>query len=207
MSKKPMLLLRDQTLIFIDVETSGLTPTVHEVLQIAVIRDDPTTGMVTRYETKIKPTRIGWAEPKALEVNGYTPEAWADSPSAKDVLTELKPWLEDGILVGHNVAFDRAFLEELFARHKDSIKLPHRTLDTYGLAYEHLAPCGLESLALDVIRKFLRWPLVGGHEAMRDAEDCRKLYHTLSRASWMKRAWWAFRNWFGKRLHKQEPSA
>lgn len=188
-----MLLLRDQTLIFVDVESTGLTPTTHEVLQVAVIREDPTTGTVTRFETKIKPTRIGWAEPKALEVNGYTPEAWADAPTAEEVLPLLRPYLEKGILVAHNVNFDRSFLEDLFARHKDSIKLPHRTLDTYGLAMEHLAPCGLDSLALDAIRKFLGWPLVGGHEAMRDTEDCRKLYHMLSRATWLDRFLWKLR--------------
>lgn len=167
-------------LCFIDTETTGLEPDLHEVIEFAVIRVDPVSGSQTSWSTKIKPEHIERAHPKALEVNGYTPEEWADAPLMSEVGHRIVELLRDGILVGHNCSFDEAMLKASLKRAGVEGRIPYHKVDTVTLAYEHLVPYGLPSLSLDNIRRFLGWSLDGAHTAMQDAEDAKRLYEILS---------------------------
>lgn len=172
--------LRDRPLAFIDVETTGLTPERHEVIEVAVVlqRRDKT---VEEWCTRVRPTRPEVAEPKALEVNGYAahPERWADAPVFSQVAAELAQRLEGAILVGHNISFDCAFLREEFLRCGSDFRVPHRKLDTYTLAYEHLACKGLDSLSLHAVCAFLGISNEGSHTALVDARRCRAVWNAL----------------------------
>lgn len=168
--------LSQKALAFIDTETTGLDPDLNDVIEFAVIRVTPEGGE-KRWQTKIKPENIETAHPKALEVNGYTEEKWADAPSMADAGPTIVEILRNSVLVGHNVSFDEAMLKANLKRAGVSGRIPYHKVDTVTLAYEHLVPYGLESLSLDNIRKFLGWSLEGAHTAMQDVEDARKLYH------------------------------
>ena len=80
-----------------------------------------------------------------------------------------------------NCSFDLDFLDEALRRAKSPAKLSHRKLDTYTLAYEHLAYKGLNSLSLDSICTFLGISNEGNHTALVDARRCREVWHTLLR--------------------------
>jgi DNA polymerase III epsilon subunit family exonuclease len=172
--------LREKPLAFIDVETTGLTPELHEVIEVAVIlqRQD---GTIDEWSTKVRPTRLEVAEPKALEVNGYAahPEKWADAPTFDQIADDLARRLGGAILVGHNVDFDFAFLREAFRRCGSTFQMPHRKLDTYTLAYEHLAPKGLDSLSLHAVCAFLKISNEDSHTALVDARRCREVWNWL----------------------------
>ena len=70
-------------LLFMDVETTGLNPNVHEVIEICLVETLPDGTIVQRFDSKIKPR--GPVDPKAAEVNGYTPEKWATAPPDYEV--------------------------------------------------------------------------------------------------------------------------
>lgn len=176
----PPLPLRDRPLAFIDTETTGLQALAHEVIDIAIIREWP-DGRLDEWSTKVWPTSIEVAEPIALQVNGYTPEAWADAPTFAEVQHEVVGRLQDCILVGHNVSFDLDFLTDALRRCGNRAKLPYHKIDTVTLAYEHLVPRGLTSLSLDSIRKFYGWSKDGAHTALVDARDARRVYRELVR--------------------------
>lgn len=166
---------------FIDTETTGLNPGEHVVIEFACILVDEKDGRryeVGRYATKIKPTgeEISRAHPKALEVNGYTPEAWADAPSIVDVAHKISAHLKDRVLVGHNVPFDEALLKAHISAHKIDARIGYRKVDTQVLAMEHLFPLGLKRASLDTIREFLGWSKDGAHTAMKDVEDTKRLF-------------------------------
>lgn len=173
-------------LCFIDTETTGLDPNKHEVIELAIIREEVplypwVRPMFDVWTTRIKPERIEDAEEKALEVNGYKahPELWVDAPLLRDVVPRLIEMFKEGIPTGHNVGFDTAMLNGNLARIGPERVPDHYKLDTITLAYEHLTPLGLKSLKLDRIREFLGWPKDRAHTALGDVEDTRRLFHLL----------------------------
>lgn len=168
---------------FVDVETTGLRPWEgQEIIEIAIITEYG-DGRVERYCTKIKPTRLEFAEVKALEVNGYNPEAWAHAPYMSEKIEEIYNILRKGIIVGHNVSFDCLFIDFELERYGLG-RCSYSKVDTITLAHEHLLPVGLRSVGLQGIRKYMGWSLDGAHTALVDAEDCRRLYHSLIRRTW-----------------------
>jgi DNA polymerase-3 subunit epsilon len=79
---------------FIDLETTGLDPVKHEILQIGIVRVDARTLTIhSQIELKVIPVRIIDAEAKALEVNGYREELWIDAVPLRDALMTIRPWL------------------------------------------------------------------------------------------------------------------
>lgn len=172
-------------LAFVDLETTGLDPEHHEIIEFAVVREDG-----TYVEFKVKPEHIETAHPKALEVNGYTPEAWEGAISQEEAAKHLAAWLEDSIIAGQNVKFDIGFLEAL--AEKTGVRIPTRYgIDTVTLAYEHLTPLGLSSLSLKNICEFLGIPPEpDDHRALNGARAAREVYFTLLRASALKRFKW-----------------
>lgn len=178
MPKTPLL---ERPLAFIDTETSGLNPILHEVLDVAIIRQRPDGMFMDEWSSKVAPVNIAEAEEIALQVNGYKdhPERWAGAPTFADVAHEVAARLDDCILVGHNVGFDLDFLQEALRRVGSTVKLPYHKIDTVTLAWEHLVPRGLSALSLDPIREFLGWSKDGAHSALVDARDARRLYNEL----------------------------
>lgn len=198
MTRRPYTPLPQKVRAFIDTETTGLVPGEEggEIIEIAIVREYP-GGISDRWSTKVRPQHIETADPKAIEVNGYTPEAWADAPTWEEVAEQVKHRLTDCICVGHNVSFDLDFIEAEMRRVGIKIRFYHR-IDTVTLAMEHLVPCGLTSVSFDNIRRFLGWPLEGRHSALLDALDAQRLYHLLDRAGHRKRLLWRLRHLFSQ---------
>lgn len=174
--------------LWIDTETTGLNPTTHEIIEIAIVVESVTpdgTGVVTSsWATKIAPERIEAADPKALQVNGYTPEAWAGVPTFAEVAPKIAELLASGSIVcGHNVGFDIGFIEAAFARIGSGVRIPYHRLDTVTLAYAAWNDTGTgPGLSLDKIRKHLGTSLQGAHSALKDAEDARAVYYAAKAA-------------------------
>ena len=102
----------------------------------------------------------------------------------KSEVGKIAEILSKGVIVGHNVRFDLGFVGHAMRHHGIDGRLSRHIVDTMTLAHEHLVPRGLKYLSLGAIRSFMDWSSVGAHTAMQDAQDCRKLYHALCRASW-----------------------
>ena len=169
--------------LWIDTETTGLDPVKGEVIEIAIVTETvaPDGGgtIIESWATKIAPERIEDASPKALEVNGYTPEAWAGAPTFAEVAPEIARRLASGSVVcGHNVGFDVGFIEAAFARIGSGVRIPYHKLDTVTLAYAAWNGTGTgPGLSLDKLRKHLGIPLEGSHSALKDALDARTVYY------------------------------
>lgn len=204
--------LSERPIAFVDVETTGLDPSRHEVIEVAVVFDEsvfrrlgaPWALRLRREEpdvavwhTRIRPERIGDADPGALRVNRYDPERWADAPTTSEIADTIVALLTrsgaDPVIVGHNVSFDRDFLNALLRNTGRKDRVSHHTVDTVALCYEHLVPCGLESLSLDNVRRFLGIPTEGSHAALKDAVDARDVYLRLTRSSTLRRLLWRLR--------------
>ncbi len=69
--------MNSKTIVF-DLETGGVEPRHPNIQLAAIVIDDATGGELGSFECKIKFNEAD-ADPKALEINHYTPEAWADA--------------------------------------------------------------------------------------------------------------------------------
>tara|TARA_R110000744_G_scaffold353146_1_gene459428 strand:+ start:2342 stop:3157 length:816 start_codon:yes stop_codon:yes gene_type:complete len=187
--------------LYIDIETTGLDPIEHEIIEIAIIEESH--GIIERWSTKIKPRHIQKAHPKALKVNGYSEEAWSRAPEMSAVIRMIVSKIDSKlrgpcVIIGHNPNFDLSFIKITLAAHGKYIPRL-RSIDTMTLAHEHLAPIGLKSLSMDSIRSFLNISSEGAHSALKDTEDVMKVYTLLCRATVLDRMIWKYkailRNW------------
>lgn len=172
-------------LAFVDVETTGLNPAIHEVIEISIIKVCPQKGETT-FTSKISPVYIEHAEPRALEINGYTAKEWRSAPTAEIVFARVADLLSGCILVGHNVRFDEEFISESCHRLGLRCRYDRRMIDTVTLSLEHLH--NLDSVSMDSIRDYFGW--CSGHRAQIDVQQTRRLYNKLIRASVIRRLYW-----------------
>jgi DNA polymerase-3 subunit epsilon len=156
---------------FLDLETTGLDPTKHEILQIGIVRVDAMTLTIhSQIELKVIPVRIIDAEAKALEVNGYREELWIDAVPLRDALMTIRPWLEGAVLAGHNPGFDAAFLAEGYR--SEGVSAPtvdHHKLDTASLAWPLWSSGDIESPSLSSVCNHLGIDRPTPHGALADA--------------------------------------
>jgi DNA polymerase III subunit epsilon len=156
---------------FIDLETTGLDPERHEIIEVAVIRVNARDlHPIDEVECRVRPTRIGEADPAALELVGYSSQAWADAPSLVEAMTRIAPLLEGAILAGHNVAFDKGFLESAWRTAGSRPGgMDYHLLDTATLAWPLWSAGAIDRLSLDEVCECLGLSRQTAHRAMADA--------------------------------------
>jgi DNA polymerase III alpha subunit (gram-positive type) len=103
----------------VDVETVGLSPlsgTCPGILSIACLTIDKELNKIEEkvWKIAVPAATIEVAHPRALEVNGYTPEGWMDAQPLETVLMELAEMMTDRHFVAHNAPFDLAFIRRAF---------------------------------------------------------------------------------------------
>jgi len=170
--------LKDRLLAFVDVETTGLDPEIHEMIEFAC-----KTSNGKQIQFKIKPQHIETAHPIALKVNGYTPERWEDALDPKKAAAIIHEWLEDTIIIGQSIKFDIGFTKALLEQ--ELVIYDHNFLrysgDTVTLALAYLVPKGLTNLSLKSIMMFLGLePEPDVHEAMNGVDCCKAVWETLT---------------------------
>lgn len=183
--------LQDKPLVFVDIETTGLDPHIHEIIEFAAVKED--SGKI--FSTKIKPDHIETASEEALQVNGYRQGiAWEEAPNIQDIFPEIIDFLEGCIIAGQNVSFDMKFLDSTARRLNMQLNVDYHIIDVATLTYEHLYPCGITSLSLSAVCDFLGIePEPSTHTALNGALKCREVYHKLLRASKLDRLKWSIK--------------
>jgi DNA polymerase-3 subunit epsilon len=158
-------------LAFVDVETTGLDALEHEIVEIAVLRVDPWTFEVaSRFQALVRPTRLSSACPEALRICGYSADRWAHALSLREALQAAAPLLDGATLAGHNVSFDRAFLDIAWIEAKlTPPALDHHVLDTASLAWPLLASGAVDSLSLGTLARHFGIAHAEPHRALSDA--------------------------------------
>ena len=65
------------TIVFVDLETTGLDPSRHDIIEIGIVRVDARTlEVLDEHEALVAPERLGEAQLDALAINGFTTAAW-----------------------------------------------------------------------------------------------------------------------------------
>jgi len=174
-----------ERLYFIDTETTGLLPRVHEIISFGlIIAEDG--QIIEEKEIFLKPEQLEKADPVALRINGYQSEKWSGALSQRDALSQIAELLtkvdekEQKVntvtVVGHNVSFDLAFLYGSFWREQIDFLLPRHVIDTYALAKCNL---GRRSNSLSALCSHFNIRNERAHSALSDARACFEVYKRL----------------------------
>lgn len=175
--------------VVVDVETGGFDSERDALLEIAVVVIRMDDQGYVHPEPSISSHVIPFAganlEPRALEITGIDPyhpfrAARAEREALDHVFVPVRKAMHDAecqraILVGHNAAFDLAFLNAAIRRtaHKRSPFHPFSSFDTAtlgGLAY------GQTVLSRALSAAGLNWDSNEAHSAVYDTERTAELF-------------------------------
>jgi ribonuclease T len=175
--------------VVVDVETGGFQPATDALLQIAaVIIDVDSTGKLTRGATHsfhVKPFENSRLDPASLQVTKIDPwhplrPAINEDDALHRIFRAIRAVIRAygcrrGVLVGHNAAFDLAFLNAAVARTgiKRNPFHPFSCFDTATLAG---AALGQTVLAKALAVAGMDWDKSLAHSASYDAERTADLF-------------------------------
>lgn len=169
-----MTTLLYQPLVFLDLETTGLTPVHgHRICEIAWVRVCDTREE-HRFSTLINPHRP--VEAQAFAVNGISHDMLCDAPSFDSIVATLRQSLDGSVVVAHNAPFDMGFLSSELS----FLGLPALTnpvLDTLTLARLLMPTRPSHSLHALALSLGLHRP---DHRAMSDVLALQDLYTHLA---------------------------
>jgi DNA polymerase-3 subunit epsilon len=198
-------MMKQDKLLYFDLETTGTDPQKHGVIQLAALIE--IGGFVVgQYEARIAPFEMDHVEEAALKVSGADiGEIYKRLHPAQvyqtfiDVICKTKGGLGGYInrydkadkfhLVGYNIlGFDIPFLRQWFLKNNDKYfgsYFWHPGIDVMALAAEFVAPYRhtLSSFKLaDVCRSFgIEVQEDELHDALYDVYLTRELYQTINR--------------------------
>ena len=167
-----------EALVVLDLETTGLSPNEHEILEIALMRVE--AGRTERFARLVNPG--GPVPPFITRLTGITEADVADAPDVYTVLEEALPYLEGAVLVIQNAPFDLGFLRPRARRL--GVKIHNEVVDTVQWARRALPR--MKRRGLDhLIRAFaVSIESEARHRALGDVEAtwtvAREMYYILS---------------------------
>jgi len=163
-------------IIILDLETTGLDPFKHEILEIGAV--NVATGET--FECKVHPLRIKEADPKALEINGYNKAEWEEAfllPNALKLLNEFVG-ISQPYFMAYNASFDLSFLEKAYQDCALPWPFHYHKLDLLTMAWDILEK-GL-SLSLKNVASVLGIPPEPAvHRALAGALCAYQVYKKL----------------------------
>ncbi len=131
--------MKGKKLAFVDLETTGMNPAKHEIIEIGCLIARPNErggyDVVDEFEFKVKPEHIETAEMAALRMNGYDESAWVLAHTQTEALSMLANKCKDCVLIGQNISFDYAFLAYAFGTYNIPDPFFYAKLDTISMAF------------------------------------------------------------------------
>ncbi|MCG6915003.1 3'-5' exoribonuclease, partial [bacterium BMS3Abin03] len=160
----PSTLVEKAEFSVIDVETTGLSARTNRIIEIGIVKVK-NLKVTDRYETLINP---GTYIPDYItQLTGITEEDVFDAPFFEDIAEEVKQFIGDSVLSGHNLPFDHSFfsseflrcgLEPLYNEQVCTLKIARRIFPE------------LKSKSLSSVTQFLNLRNPSSHRALADAE-------------------------------------
>lgn len=159
----------------IDVETTGLDPSYDEIIEIGAIKVR-NNEINSQFSSLVKPSRP--IDEFIENLTGITNEMLKNAPSIKEVLPQFIDFINDDILLGHNIHFDINFLYDNLDFYLD-YKLSNNFIDLMRLTRK-VYP-NLENHKLVTIAEFLNINIENHHRSLADCLTTHKCYQVLAR--------------------------
>ena len=165
----------------VDLETTSLSPTTGEIIEIGlIVFDSRTFEIFDTWEQKVKPLDIENADPKALAVNGYEESEWTE---AIDIIPALETFVEKTagcIFMAYNLSFDLKFIEHYLEKYGLKHSMNYCKICLLSMAFGKVDHTKVQSWSLKTVSTLLNVPREGKiHRAMGGCRNEYDLYCAL----------------------------
>lgn len=153
----------------LDIETTGLSLKINAIIEIAIlkVRDDK---IVKSYDQLLFSNNI---DPFITELTGISLDMVLDKPHVRDVEDEVKEFIGDDIIIGHNISFDINFLNAKFLN-----PIKNKTIDTLLLSRKYYPE--MKHHRLSDMARYLNLS-VNTHRSLADCITTKELYDNIKR--------------------------
>ncbi|MFZ2095601.1 MAG: helicase C-terminal domain-containing protein [Anaerolineales bacterium] len=155
-------------IVALDIETTGLDPQKDAIIEIGAVRFND-KRVEAEWSTLINPGRK--IPPFITQLTGISDHMVLEAPSIHAVLTDLRQFVGNLPILGHNVGFDLSFLRNY------GLFRGNEVLDTYEIASVLLPSAGRYNLG--ALGQALNIPLPASHRALDDARVTYAVYRSL----------------------------
>ena len=156
--------------IVFDIETTGLDPSIDEIIEIGAIKVENNT-IIEEFHSLIKPNYK--IDAFITELTGITNDMVIEAPKVDEVLKKFISFIGNSILIGHNVHFDINFIYDNLIKINCS-PLKNDFVDTLRLARKILPE--LKHHRLKDLASYYNIDIEGNHRAIKDAEITFSIY-------------------------------
>ncbi|MCL5784931.1 MAG: 3'-5' exonuclease [Patescibacteria group bacterium] len=174
--------MRDRSLIFLDIEGTGLEIQKHEIIEIGALKVSPKRPfkILEELDLKVKPEHLELADKEALKIVGFSKEKWGSAVNLKEALDQLDRFAENGVLVGFNVTYDWAMLDKAYRSLGRYDPFYYHRLDVMSMAYMKLfSKRSLKRFSLGQLTKFFKITQQIKHQALDDARATYLVFKAL----------------------------
>ena len=155
--------------IAFDLETTGLSPQEHEIIEIGALKVRE-GKVVDRFMEFVHPDKP--ITPMITNITHITNDMVAGARSCPEVIHDFLSFCEDDVLIGHNVMFDYSFV-------KCSAVREGLTFEKMGID-SMIYPEMLAAKSLGALCDYYHIENPAAHRAYYDALATAKLYQTLA---------------------------
>ncbi len=160
----------------VDVETTGLDPRIHRIIEIGVVVTDAQGNVRDEYGTLVQPEGVIVQEAGAKRVHLIEADWLKAAPPTSAVLVEVAHRLNGRVVVAHNAMFDVEFLQQEFKRclnYTDDDLGDWTTLCTIDLCRAVDIPRKLDQACFSLGIRYEK------HSALGDCQATARLLHSF----------------------------
>lgn len=159
--------------VLVDIETTGLSPINDEIIEIGAIKVKD-NKVVNKYNELIKINRK--LSPFITNLTGITDDMLKEGKLPNIVFNEFINFVEDDVIIGHNVNFDYGFLLNKCKKYIN-YNLQNDCIDTMYLA-KRLLPNSI-NYKLGTLANYFNVSYEGAHRGLKDVEITYEVYNCL----------------------------
>lgn len=157
----------------IDLETTGLDPEFDEIIEMSALKIK-NNEIVDHFSTLIQPEYE--IDDFITELTGITHEMLENAPLLEEKIADFINFIDNDIIVGHNVNFDINFLYDNYLRLENK-ELKNDYIDTMRLSKNFLKELNHHRL-IDLV-DYYNINVEGFHRAMLDCKSTFDIYNNI----------------------------
>ncbi len=156
----------------IDLETTGTDPLTDNIIEVGVIVFNG-DEVINSFESLVKTDQP--ISPFITELTGISEFDLNDAPEFDSISETLSGMIKNIPIVGHNVAFDLAFLTNY------GLSFENLVFDTLDLSYVFFPKS--PSYSLQSLKSEFNFPVQGSHRALSDCESTMHLFNKILKSA------------------------
>lgn len=167
--------LRNTTFVIFDIETTGLYPRMHDIIELGAVKVQQ--GMIIdTFAEMIRPVKTKITD-FVTSLNHITNDMVEDGEDIRSALKSFKEFTEGCVLVAHNARFDTDFIYEKMKEYGIEFNVMP-CIDTLQLARVLYAE-QIKSFALGNLGKFLKVEVETQHRAVHDSRTLNNIFQRM----------------------------